>query len=172
MSADDADRIEALLRKLNTGASIIRSVQADVPLREILNTKRFDFTQAMLMPGWLKELRGEHVPESVEYDISSFVYARHRPFHPMRLKAFIDRGLPRIVRTKGNVWLAPLHDTSVEWAGTGDSVSFSDGGGWLVHLEEHVRDQFFLLMASSSWMKSSRVSRLYLLALSLPATLE
>lgn len=143
MSTQDADRIEALLRKLNTGATIIRSVQANVPLSEILNTKKFDFTQAMLMPGWLKELRGEHVPESVEYDISSFVYTRHRPFHPMRLKAFIDKGLPSIVRSKGNVWLAPLHDMSVEWAGTGDSVAFSDGGGWLVQLDESVRTVVF-----------------------------
>ena len=137
---EDAARIEALLRKLNPGAQLIRSIKADVPLTEILNTGRFNFNEAMLLPGWLKELRGEHIPESVEYGISSFVYTRHRPFHPTRLQAMLERKMPSVVRSKGNIWLAPLHEVSVEWAGTGDVVHFSEGGGWLVHLEDEVRE--------------------------------
>lgn len=139
ISEEDANRIEALLRKLNTGAEIIRSTRTDVPLASILNTGLFDFTKAMLMPGWLKELRGEHVPESLEYGISSFVYTRPRPFHPLRLEELVLNGLPNVVRSKGNIWLSALHHINVEWAGTGDLISFSHGGPWLCALEEHVR---------------------------------
>jgi G3E family GTPase len=139
VTPDEAGRIEALLQKLNPKAKIIRTSHADVPLTEILNTKRFNFRDAMLQPGWLQELRGEHTPESEEYGISSFVYRRRRPFHPERLHQLLSRRLPNVVRSKGNVWLAPLNDISVEWAGTGDIVSFAHGGGWLVSLEEHVR---------------------------------
>lgn len=144
MSPEDAGRIEALLRKLNPKANVIRTTHADIPLTDILNTKRFNFRDAMLQPGWLQELRGEHVPESLEYGISSFVYRRRRPFHPERLQQLLQKGLPFVVRSKGNVWLAPINDVSVEWAGTGDIVSFGHGGGWLISLEEHVR--LFLLL--------------------------
>lgn len=154
ISETDAGRIEALLTRLNPVAKLIRSVQADVPLTEILNTKRFDFTRAMLMPGWLKELRGEHIPESLEYGISSFLYERQRPFHPMRLEALLQNGMPNVVRSKGNLWLSALHDINVEWAGTGDMITFAHGGPWLCGLEEAVRSPFTFPPFALVWMCS------------------
>ena len=35
-------------------------------------------------PGLFREIRGEHTPESEEYNISSFVYRNVKPFHPGR----------------------------------------------------------------------------------------
>ncbi len=47
-------------------------------------------------PLWFKELYGsnEHVPETEEYGISSFVYRARRPFDPEPFKAFIDATCP------------------------------------------------------------------------------
>ena len=66
-----AGELEGILRALNPGAKLVRSEWGRVPLGEVLDMGRFDFEKAKANPGWLKELRGEHVPETEEYGIST-----------------------------------------------------------------------------------------------------
>jgi G3E family GTPase len=84
---DELGTIRGLIRKLNPDAKILEATFSEVPLQEVLNTGRFDLDRAAAAPGWLKELRGTHTPETEEYGIRSFVYRAHRPFHPARLYA-------------------------------------------------------------------------------------
>ena len=58
--------------------------------------------QAQEAPGWLKELRGEHTPETEEYGISSFVYRARRPFHPERFMAALCTEWPGVLRARGS----------------------------------------------------------------------
>ena len=91
ISSSERQELIAILERLNSQAEIIPMVMGEVPLKKILNTGRFDFEKAAQAPGWLQELRGEHVPETEEYGIASTAYRARRPFHPQRFFSFIDR---------------------------------------------------------------------------------
>ena len=53
----------------------------DILTFQSLNRKLFDFEKASQGAGWIKELNEEHIPETEEYGISSFVYRLRKPFH-------------------------------------------------------------------------------------------
>jgi G3E family GTPase len=63
----------------------------------VLDTGRFDFQKAQEHPLWFKELYGfaDHVPESEEYGIMSFVYRARRPFEPKKFHDFLHQSWPR-----------------------------------------------------------------------------
>ena len=64
-----------VIRKLNPGARIIPTEYAKIDLKKILNTGLFDFEKAHEHPMWAKALYGfaDHVPETEEYGVASFV---------------------------------------------------------------------------------------------------
>ena len=126
----ELDRLEAILKTLNPRATFTRAQHGRVPLDTLLNTRRFDFEQAQQAPGWMAEMRGEHVPETEEYGISSFVYRAHRPFHPERLWNAINGEWLGVLRSKGFMWLASRNDIAVEWAQAGGVAHVKPAGTW------------------------------------------
>lgn len=121
---------KSMLRGLNRDARIVEARNGEVPLTEILDTVRFDYVKAQLAPGWMKELRGEHTPETEEYGISSFVFDARRPFHPSRLGSLLNRGLDGVIRSKGFFWLASRMDWVGELALVGGSTQTRAAGFW------------------------------------------
>jgi len=122
---------EAVLRRLNPDARLIRAVRGCVPLDEIMGTGRFDFARAERAPGWLKVMRGEEVPETEEYGISDLAYRARRPFHTARLREFIDwLDFRHVLRAKGFFWLATRHDIVGVWEQAGQSLYLNPGGTW------------------------------------------
>ena len=104
-----------------------------VPPDRVLGTGRFDFDAAARAPGWARELErvaGAHTPESEEYGIAAFVYRADRPFHPRRLWALAERGLPGVVRSKGWVWLASRPAWCGFWTVAGQSRTLEPAGFW------------------------------------------
>lgn len=105
---EEVERLKAILKTLNTHARIISIQNGQVDISDVLDTGLFNFERAQQAPGWLKELRGEHVPETEEYGISSFSYQARRPFHPEKFYQFLHSTTQfgKLIRSKGYFWLA------------------------------------------------------------------
>lgn len=128
----ERDELLAILRRLNPDADILPMVMGQVPLARILDTGRFDFQRAERAPGWLKELRGEHLPETEAYGISSTVYRARRPFHPQRFYEFLERPWSngRLLRSKGFFWLASRYREAGSWSQAGGLMRHGLAGRW------------------------------------------
>jgi len=113
VSPEELAKIEGVVRMLNPGARIHKTVRSNVALKDIFNTQLFDFDKAATAPGWLQEMRGTHVPETVEYGITSFLYRARRPFHPQRFYDLLfkpgSKLLDNVWRSKGFVWCGLFH---------------------------------------------------------------
>jgi len=138
VTSAEADKLEGMLHHLNPDARIVYAEHGKVPLDAVLGTGLFDFERAAQAPGWLKELRGEHVPESVEYGISSFVYRARVPFHPARFWALVQDPATweGVLRSKGFFWLATRMDVTGLWSQAGGSASCEAVGVWYAALPE------------------------------------
>jgi len=132
ISSVERQELIAILERLNAHAEIIPMVMGEIPLKKILDTGRFDFERAAQAPGWLQELRGEHVPETEEYGIASTAYRARRPFHPERFFNFIDRPWTngKLLRSKGFFWLASKYQEAGSWSQAGGLMRYGFAGRW------------------------------------------
>jgi G3E family GTPase len=117
VDVSDIARLIAILKTLNTHAKISPITQGEVDIDAVLNTGLFDFERAQSAPGWLKEMRGEHIPETEEYGISSFSFFARRPFHPEKFFHFLHdtEKFGKLIRSKGYFWLATRPLFSGQW---------------------------------------------------------
>lgn len=130
VSEEDRKKVRGVIHSLNPDAKCIETTYADVPLTEVLNTHTFDFEKASESPGWLKEMRGEHIPETEEYNISSISFKSDRPFHPERFLTFIESDLNNVYRVKGYFWLATRMDFVGQIGIAGKLAEISPAGKW------------------------------------------
>ncbi|MFS2150321.1 CobW family GTP-binding protein [Rhizobium sp. Rhizsp42] len=100
--------IRQIVASLNPDARVVETDFGDLPLGSILDTRLFSEAKSARHPLWHKELYGwgDHVPETEEYGISSFVYRARRPFDPVKLERFLAMEWPGLIRAKGHFWLA------------------------------------------------------------------
>jgi len=146
VSVEELDRLERILRALQPEAKIIRTVNGETDPAEILNTGRFDFERVSESAGWLKELElghENHTPETEEYGISSFTYARRRPFHPMRFVEWCDQMPESIVRAKGIFWSAKHQDVALLLSQAGSSVKIEPVSYWVAALPKAQQQDVF-----------------------------
>jgi len=155
VEASDVERLKAILRTLNTHAQLIPIAEGEVNTDAVLGTGLFDFARAQQAPGWLAEMRGEHVPETEEYGIGSFCYTARRPFHPEKFFAFLHgtEKYGKLLRSKGYFWLATRPEFAGEWSQAGGMARYGFAGMFWksVPKENWPTDEDYLASIEKQW---------------------
>jgi G3E family GTPase len=121
-----------IIKSLNPDAKIIETDFGVVDQTAIFDTNLFDFDKAQEHPMWAKELYGfkDHVPETEEYGVSSFVYRARRPFDPQKIHQILNQPMPGILRAKGHFWVASRPEWLIEYSLAGTISSLKPLGLW------------------------------------------
>jgi len=127
---EQLNKLIAILNTLNTQAKMIPISNGNININEVLNTGLFNFARAQQAPGWLKEMRGEHIPETEEYGISSFNYTARRPFNPEKFYHFLHNTeqFGQLIRSKGYFWLATRPLFCAQWSQAGGIAHYGFAG--------------------------------------------
>ena len=128
--SEKVGELKGILHALNPDAKVIETVQSQLALSEVLDTGLFDFETSSHSAGWIKELNEEHVLETEEYGIASFVYRSQKPFHPERLRNWLLQWPVEVVRAKGFLWLATRNDIAILISQAGPSLVIERAGIW------------------------------------------
>ncbi|MEM9219848.1 MAG: zinc metallochaperone GTPase ZigA [Cyanobacteria bacterium P01_F01_bin.150] len=153
----DIECLTAILKTLNTHAKIVPIAHGQVNIDQVLNTGLFDFERAQQAPGWLKEMRGEHVPETEEYGIGSFSYVARRPFHPEKFYQFLtsENNYGRLIRSKGYFWLASRPRFAGHWSQAGGMARYGFAGMFwkAIPKENWPQDEDYLAAIKKQWVE-------------------
>ena len=141
VEAEQLAEVEVTIKALNPTADLIFAQYAQVPLRKILNTNRFDFDTATQSAAWIRELNSVHTPETEEYGVASFVFRARHPFHPERLAHALEHPLfESVIRAKGMFWLATRPAYIGLYSKAGRSHVLEPIGTWWHTQPEHLWD--------------------------------
>ena len=81
-----------------------------------------------------------HPPE--EFGVDSFVYERHRPFHPERFSEWLRSFPESVVRAKGHLWVAGRERYALDLSQAGTQTHVEVNGRWAVTVPKFQRDSY------------------------------
>ena len=139
ISKDELEIVKAIIRGLNAKAKIIETTLSQVDMDQVMDTGLFDFEEAQDHPLWAQELYNfkDHVPETEEYGIISFVYRAREPFDPAKVYKFFNEDCTGVVRTKGFFWIASRPDFVGEVSQAGAFIRHKGLGRWWAAIPEN-----------------------------------
>ena len=163
---DHLASLKASLALINPRAEIIPASHGNIPLPSILGTGRFNFEDAAAAPGWLAVMRGDELPETEEYGISSFAFRSPTPFHPQRFWDFLHSDWPGLLRSKGWFYLASRPSLGGLWSQAGGSGVHQCAGYWsesprqeLVFIGQHMDKNLMLAALTNALLSPDELAQ-------------
>ena len=128
--ADEArlPRVEAMLKKLNPRARVLRGNTAEVPLADLVGAALFDHEKSVAALHPARYFEGPD--DTASHGFLRFGYRRRRPFHPLRFEALVHGSFAGVVRSKGIFWVASRPDSAGEWSQAGEVFHHATGGSF------------------------------------------
>ena len=136
--ASKTDAARKIIRSLNADTEIIETNYSRVQIDKIMDTGLFDFEKAHEHPLWAKELYGfaDHIPETEEYGVNSYVYRARLPFIPEKILEVLNGNLPGVIRAKGHFWISTRPEWVAEFSLAGSLSSIKPLGIWWATVPE------------------------------------
>lgn len=137
VNEEQLNELKAIIHVLQKDAVILEAQKANVNLKNLLNTDRFDLNRAMASAGWVEAIQNpethdeDESHELLEYNIDTFVYFRRRPFKHDRLVDFCDAWPHSVIRCKGMVWYQEEPQMSFMFEQAGRQITESPSGRFL-----------------------------------------
>ena len=170
VSEEELNRVRKIIRVLQPKARLIETNYGKVEVKDIIDSKAFDFEEACSSAGWAQELEkdveeddDEHEDhhehhhdhedahhhhhhhhdegEAEEYGIGTFVYYRRQPFNRGRFEDFANRFPKSVIRCKGLVWFSDRDNESYIFEQAGKQIQASYGGDWIATAPKEELDQ-------------------------------
>ncbi len=134
----ELDIVRAVIRGLNAKAKIIETLHSKVALKEVMDTKLYNLKEAQNHPLWAQELYNpnDHLPETEEYGVTSFVYRARDPFDPEKIHSFFNQEWPGVIRAKGFFWISSRPAFVGEVSQAGAFVRHQGIGKWWAAVDE------------------------------------
>lgn len=158
ISKDELKTVKAIINGLNAKAKIIETTLSHVDMKEVMDTGLFNLEEAQQHPLWAQELYNpnEHLPETEEYGITSFVYRARAPFNPKKIHSFFNQEWPGVIRAKGFFWLSSRPDFVGEVSQAGAFVRHQGIGRWwaAIPTNQWPDDTEFQKVMKQYWIKN------------------
>ena len=158
ISKDELKTVKAIINGLNAKAKIIETTLSYVDMKEVMDTGLFNLEEAQQHPLWAQELYNpnEHLPETEEYGITSFVYRARAPFNPKKIHSFFNQEWPGVIRAKGFFWLSSRPDFVGEVSQAGAFVRHQGIGRWwaAIPTNQWPDDTEFQKVMKQYWIKN------------------
>lgn len=152
ISAEDLDKVKAIIRHIQPQAEIIECNYGDVDLDKILNTGLFDFDKVATSAAWIEAMQGdddedslenEESGEALEYGIETFVWSDRRPLDLSKFDEFVaSKWSKSVIRCKGICYFEDERQTCYVFEQAGRQIGLRNAGQWYATMPKPQLDKF------------------------------
>ncbi len=157
VSEKECEEVEHVVRTFHPGVDIVQTTESAIEPDRVLGTGRFDKEETSNAARWKQAISTghedntdaetethdhDHLHPPEEFGVDSFVYERHRPFHPERFHEWLCSLPDSVIRAKGHLWVAGRERYALNLSQAGTQTHVDVNGRWAVTLPAFERESY------------------------------